>query len=613
MADAYAIAVKISMQNGVSSVLRVIQRDVLGLNQQVDFTQKGLNRLKLAAAGGMAATVGVAGMMGFAKLIEAGAKVQNQQQLMLAAGISNQQVAEATAAAWQTTAKVMGTGVVDNMKAVQDLRIAFASASANGNVALASSDAIKYMPLLQQAKMVVQAQLGQDSGDQVYDYAKSLEMIGATMDPKRFATLLDAMTKASLASGGRVSGAGFFSAIKYGRSAAQGWGDDFIGDVLPLLIQEMGGGGGGSGGPGNALMSAYQTVVAGKMSNKAAEEFAKFHLLNKGSVIYTTTGDVKGVRAGGVKGSDLFQDNPYQWVQQVLMPALKAQGVTDPAAIRQDIAYLFGNRTASQIMDMFATQQARFQGSAALNDNAQGIGAWGSLVNQNLSTNWQAFVQALVGTPDNPGGLVAVLGLPLVPKATAFLHELTVHINEFVVWASSHQAQLRIAEEVILGLSVAMTVLGGIAVVSAIGAMIGSGGTLALVAAGVVGVAAAFGLLAAGIKELELAFPSLFPSADHTHMHLSAPVGRFHTRNWTPDAGWQQVGGQIVAMPGPPPFQRPLDPREMGRGGDVYLDGKKVGNILWRGLKNQLTAPQTGSSTANYRLTPSGSAAATAR
>ena len=97
-----------------------------------------------------------------------------------------------------------------------------------------------------------------------------------SQDPAHFSSLIDSMFRAEQAMGGRITGADFLSAMKFGRGAALGWSDDFVSLYLPTLIQEMrSGGGGGAGGPGNALMSAFQAIVGGTMSNKAAEEFAQ--------------------------------------------------------------------------------------------------------------------------------------------------------------------------------------------------------------------------------------------------------------------------------------------------------------------------------------------------
>ena len=47
------------------------------------------------------------------------------------------------------------------------------------------------------------------------------------------------------------------------------------------------------------------------MSNKAAGEFVRLGLVDPTKVIRTSTGSVKGIEPGGVRGSATFQQDPY--------------------------------------------------------------------------------------------------------------------------------------------------------------------------------------------------------------------------------------------------------------------------------------------------------------
>lgn len=470
MLNVFKIGVAIGMTNNVSQTLHVIQRDLFGLNRTVDLTTKKFNLMKLAALGAMTAITGAAALKGVGDVVAAGAQVVHQQQLMKSAGMSNLEIARATAAAWKTTSSVLGTGIVQNLQSVRELRIAFSSAAAEngGNTASATAAAVKYMPIMQTAQMLLGSTLGKDSEGQVYDYAKALEMVGATQDPTRFAELLDGMVRAAEASGGKVTGTGYFQAIKYGRTAALGWDNSFITDVLPLLIQEYGASNGGKGGPGNALMSAFQAVVGGKMTNKSAEEFYKLGLLNLKDIIFTSTGNIKGIRPGGVEGAAEFTSNPYQWTQDYLMPALKKDGITNKSQILDVISHLFDNRTAASIMAAFTLQQARFQGSADETNQAQGLSAWQKLVSGDLTTGWSAFTQGL-------GNLMDALGSPLVPVATKWLHLMTVEISKMTLWASAHPGIVKKYGEIVAGAAAALVALGTLAVSVAVGGMLLNG------------------------------------------------------------------------------------------------------------------------------------------
>lgn len=459
MIDVFKIGVAIGMTNNVSQTLRVIQHDLFGLNKTVDLTAKKFNLMKLAALGAMGAIGSAAIVVGMGKLVEAGANVVSQQNQMRIAGMSNLEIVKATSAAWQTTSTVMGTSVVDNLKSIREMRMVFGS----------TADAIQNLPELAKAQIVVGSILGKNAQDQVFDFSKAGEIKGVSMVVPEFMRFLNDEVKAAIASGGKVTASGFLSAFKYGRAAAQGWDEKFVGQVLPTLIQEMGsrsgGGGSGSGGPGNALMSAYQAIVGGQISNKALPEFLKLHLVDPHKVIYNKVGTVKGVLPGGIKGSAEFAANPYQWTQDVLVPALIKEGYKTPEAMRTEIANLFRNRTAQQVFDMFATQQQRFQKDAALIQSAQGIEAYNTLITSDFWTNWNAFTTGL----DN---FVDALGVPMVPTATKYLHGLTVEIDKFVLWASKNPTTLLHYEKIALVIAAIVGSIGALAVtVAAVGAL----------------------------------------------------------------------------------------------------------------------------------------------
>ena len=465
------------MASNASAVLGVIGRDLFGLQNATKALASDLGLVKVAAVGAMTAIAGGAALRGMWSLVDAGRELVHQQALMRSAGMSSAEIAAATAKSWQVTRDVMGSKVDENAKAVRELRMVFGD----------TNEAIANLPMFTQAQRIVRSLLGNEKADQVFDLAKAEEIKGVSMDPEHFAKLADAATRAAVASGGRVTFADFLSAAKFGRTATQGWDDDFWGSVLPVLMQEMKGGGGfgGASGPGNALMTAFSAVVGGTMSNKAANEFAKLNLVDPDKVIRTSTGSVKGVAPGGIAGSAEFQANPYQWTQDFLMPALKAAGITSPDAIREEVAHLFANRTAQQMITMFATQQARFAKERELIGGAQGLDAINNMEATDPTTKMAAFTDAW-------HNLMVALGGPMVDPSMGMMGRMTVALNDFSAWAAAHPETVGNLEVIAAGLAAVGVALGAFAV--------GAAGAAALgVLAGPIGLAAlAVGLIAFG-------------------------------------------------------------------------------------------------------------------
>jgi hypothetical protein len=136
----------------------------------------------------------------------------------------------------------------------------------------------------------------------------------------------------------------------------------------------------------------------------------------------------------------------------------------------------------------FATQQLRFQGSADLTNQAQGLSAWSTLINGDLISNINAFNTAM-------GNLIRALGVPLVPAATSFLHGLTVDIDGLTTLASKHPEAVRIIGGLAISLGTLAVAFGafavGAAAFTALGTLAGPAGLLGL-AAGIVALGAAF-------------------------------------------------------------------------------------------------------------------------
>jgi hypothetical protein len=588
--EAWKIGVNIAMTSNASQVLGVLGRDLFGLGKAADQLAGKLNLVKLAAWGAVGVLAGGAAITGLGKLAEKGAELVHQQALfksaLLDSGKTAKQIAsdvnDATQTAWKATQQVPGTTWAGNLQSIRELRTVF------GNTQTAEQQ----LPNLLKASMILQSLLpGAGAGDQVFDLAKALEIKGKSMDPQQFNAMLGEFIQAEIASGGKVTGTDFLSAFKFGRTATQSWSDEFVGQILPTLIQEMKGGGmmSGATGPGNALQSAFQAVVGGAMSNKAADEFSHLGLLDAHKIIHTRTGNIKGVEPGGVAGSSEFEANPYKWVQDYLVPALRSHHITTPDAIREEIAHLFVNRTAQQIMTMFATQQQRFEKDAELNRQAGGLNTYAQLLQddptmkmKNFTAAWQNLLQAL--------------GAPLVDTAYNLMGKLTVAMNDFSNWAANHQELVGIIEKIVGALAALAIAIGGLAVATAAVA------ALTPLGAAIAGVTAAAVVLTGGLQGLDHVLHDMFPWAYGGKNN--DPLKNF-TENreknglafpsWWPK--WMQPS-DAVSVPAVPSAAGNTQP-SIQMTGNVNLSGKKVGTFVANSVADQLTKPKTGTTGVN--------------
>ncbi|MGN6536408.1 MAG: hypothetical protein ACTHKQ_11855 [Mesorhizobium sp.] len=457
--DVWKIGVTMSLTNAVSPVIAVIVSDLLGLKGNVKDVEGEFRSWQPAIAGAIAALTGTAMIGGILKLADAGSEVNHQLELMKVAGMQNVEIQQAMAQAMQTAADVQTTTYAGNLEHIRELRYAFGR----------TDEADQFLTDVSRSNSILNAVKG-GGQDQVWDLVKSLEQKGITTDPATFMSYVDKMTKVVEATGGRVTPAQFMSAIKYGRTAALGWDEGFITGALPRLIQSMSGAGNsGTGGPGNALMSAFAKVVQGQMPKKAAEEFSRLGLT-------TSYSDIQGSSQAeaGIRGASAFSANPYEWVQTVLMPTLKANGITSQDAIIQEISKLFPVRTASQVITEMGLQgrfsmgaNSPFEKDMRLQNGAMGLGQSYS----ELSSNDYSTVMAQLTAQFQ--SLLQVLGAPAAVAAIPVLKSLTDTLTTMSRFASQNQGSMDIIVRGIVALGGALLALGSVAMIAAAIAIIG--------------------------------------------------------------------------------------------------------------------------------------------
>lgn len=614
----------IALSNGMSPVLAIISRDLLGVHSKVKDIEKGFGRWALAAGGAAGVIGGVAMFGALAKLAQKGSEVNHQLELMKIQGAGAAEIQQASAAAMAVSGKVLTTTYAENLKHLRELKYAFGD----------MPDAMRYLETVSKSNAILNAMNGGKGAggrDQVWELVKSLEQKGLTAKPEEFQSYVDQMTKAVVASGGKVTPAAFFAAFKYGRTAMLGWDETFISQYLPRLIQSMStgnGGGGGSGGPGNALMSAFAKVVQGQMPKKAAEMFAEYGLAQVSHIKGSSQSTV-----GAVKDAETFMHNPYEWVQSTLIPALAAKGVNTPEKIIDVISKMFPVRTASQIVTEMALQgrailgdHSPFEKDAKLQRAAfdQRM-SYDELIKGDYDTVMKSFhaqwehLQQVVGAPlTEPGG----------PLVSAMAH-ITSLMNSMAQFAGAHPEGVKIAIDAIAALATSLVVVGLAALAAAIAPLVGAGAVLVAIAAGLAALAALnwdkilkfvdlikrllqfAGIIAATPQEKAALKQGAIEDSDSLHSSLRKKFGdpKDYGLGWLqrwitpPDGtGNSTESGAPASSPYiPPPRPQSYNPPPSNNGGTVHvamanvnLDGRKVGEAQVRFLLGQGSGPAQG-------------------
>ncbi len=317
MFEAYKVAVKVSLVNHVTAGLLAMSSQFKHVGKDAAALQSELNKIKLLGlAGGAMSAAGFMGLGIIGKMINPAKEYAHQLNIINMAGWTQRDIATAVGDAWKNTSTVITTTATGNLRTLLDLK----------NVLGDFGEARMALPIVSRIQTVLAAssesKISGNSKDLAYSMAKALDIIGAAQNKESFESQAEQMAKVIIATQGRVTPEAFKSTFQYARQAKYGLSDVFKYQILPSLIQENaagGGGGGGSRGVGPMLAAFYRITNQGYINKKALPLLHSLGLVGASSALKTTT---SGTTVGHFKGWEIASENPFEWVQTVLMPAI---------------------------------------------------------------------------------------------------------------------------------------------------------------------------------------------------------------------------------------------------------------------------------------------------
>lgn len=327
-------------------------------------------RAKMNAAQGTAANMAVTGyaarsagttIMGDIKdTLGEAKKFETDAQRIRALGLGEHAAADAVK--YSRAMKSYGVSATDNVSIVRDAMTIFADEHHAKMVA----------PTLAKMKFGNEAMFGGEDGhaneEKFMNMLKVIELRGGTKNEATFKDEANMVQKVITATGGRVGPEQWMQFIQTGGVAAKQMRKDAFFNQMEPLIQEMGGHSVGTG-----MMSAYSNVYQGKTTVRAAKQLQALDLLDPTKVEYNKIGMLKQFKPGALAGGELFKASPFEWMQKVLLPKMAAKGITDPDKVKDMIATIFSNRTASNLFTTMYMQQDQIKKSANLSAHADGI------------------------------------------------------------------------------------------------------------------------------------------------------------------------------------------------------------------------------------------------
>ena len=581
MFEAYKVGVTLALQNQVSGVLGLIARDFIKVNAHAKALQGTLKEVKLLGmAGAVVGGVGFLGLGLISRTIAPAKEYVHQLQLAKAAGMSQLEIANATSAAWKTTGTVMTTTAAENLKSIRELRMVFGD----------TASAVTFLPQMQKIQAVLDSVLhgqgGVGSKDVGFAVAKALELRGASMNVANFQAQADLITKGVIASGGKVTPQMLLQAQKYAGVGGTSFNNDFMWGILPTLTQEIGG-----STTGNSLTSMYRAVVGGHMPKATLKLWSQLGLADTSHA--NVGADSAFVSPSNIKGSGLFKNNPFEYIQQVLIPALVAHGITDRQDQSSAIDQLFSNRNASRIANILGMQGPRLLKDFNLIGQAGSTGAYSGLIKNDP-------MMAMAALKAQWENLKTSIGVAVIPILLPAMRGLTSAFNALGQFLYAHPTMTKALTLTFVGLS-------GLAAI---------GGTLMIAGAGIKLIGAGFGLLgginltgmgvglsgiAAGLAALVPAIAALALVVNH-----KAVADAIDDTSWGKSAGdWlygvtsggyaEQNKNSISPLGGswsPPGMGKPIAMQTQ-----VNLDGKQIATVVSHHQANAMDrSPSSGSS-----------------
>ncbi|ATG21237.1 phage tail protein [Ralstonia pickettii] len=329
-------------------------------------TQQAAERIRtragnLAAAGAGASVAGMATGAPIWKGIGESKHYELEKTRIAALGLGDAATKESIEFAKQM--KAYGVSQVDKAELMRDALSVFADAH----------HAEMVLPTLAKMKFANAAVFGQAQGAEnerlFLDLLKVVELRGGLSSPEEFRKQADMVQKVITATGGRVQADQWLQVIKRGGLAAKGVENEAFYYTLEPLVQEMGG-----NTVGTAMMSAYQNLYQGRTTKRVARNLDALGLIaDQSKVQHDKSGQLTFMNPGALKGAELFRQNQFAWLEQVLLPSLASKGITDPDQIKDTIGSIFSNRTAANLFAQMYMQREQIHKNMRLNQGADGI------------------------------------------------------------------------------------------------------------------------------------------------------------------------------------------------------------------------------------------------
>src|SRR6266403_594959 len=320
MMDQYRIGVSIALANGISPVLAIVSRDLLGVQGSISKITKGFEAWKPALLGAVAVIAGVEFVRGLAEIAKHGEKLLDQQDKLQRGGLEMVDVLKLQQSYYGNIAKIVPTSTASEfLKTTNELR------AVTGTTAEAAALAPKAMMV----DALLSNTLGREVHGEYYKLLRSAEMKGISTDPAKLEKFTDQVFSMITAFGGKLSAEDFQTLARRGGTAFMNAKPESIGPI-GVLAADLGG-----SAAGTTLMTLQQLMTGANMLTKQqAQTLSDLGLLDMSKATATGFGGGRmQLQPGAITGSLEHTGDLPGWVKDVVYPALQAASHGDEALL----------------------------------------------------------------------------------------------------------------------------------------------------------------------------------------------------------------------------------------------------------------------------------------
>lgn len=337
--EAYKVAVRLTLVESVTAGLLSLSRHFQTTNRNAQELQRSIGQIqKLMLAGGAMVGVGMFGLKALQAPLDEAKKFQTEFAKFSVYGLGDKVNAEA--AKFAKGMNVIGSSATENMKLLTEAQGVFREGGLSGSAALEGAKLAA--PVLAKIAFATSSMDGESQAKyrtSSMDMLRFIEMRGGLKDAQTFNRIADEGWKAMRSSGGNVNWSQYRQFMARGGVAAQGLSDEALFGKLEPVIGEMKG-----STAGFSLRTAFNRLNGIiRIPNQVAHELASSGVWDARKIVWNSQGGIKSFKGNPLNQQDMFSKDPVQFYESVIKPMYQKLGLTSVNQIARENAMIFGS------------------------------------------------------------------------------------------------------------------------------------------------------------------------------------------------------------------------------------------------------------------------------